>query len=322
MTAEVPVARPDDRISLRKLEILCVVVEAGQFSRAAQRLGVAKSVVTAHLHQLEQYLGIQLFVQQGRGVQLSEEGAHVHTWAVETLARGRAMLREVQGGSDPDRGAAIVGSSMSIGSFMLPAVFTEFRRNRPMAELSLIVAEAAEVAEGVERGDLDFGVVVLNSPPDDSALHAEHIADDEIILVTAPDGEPATDAVPLSALDHIPVVSPPRGSARRRLLDGLLGGYGQSVPDAGLEVSHPEAAKRAVLERMGATLITRAAVENDLRTGRIREVKLTGARLTYPIYSLRRADKALSPLQSDLLAAIGDSLRSRSAHTIPREDKH
>lgn len=308
----------DNRINLRRLEILCLVVETGLVSRVAEQLGVAKSVISNQLQQLEEQLQVEVFQRHGRTLELTDDGAVVYAWAVETLARGRAMIRELRGGNDPSRGAAVVGASMSIGSYILPSLFLEFRRERPAAELSMVVCEAAEAIDGVERGDLDFGVVVLDTVPSNPALVAEHLCDEPIVLVTAPDGRPDAASIPISELDTIPIVSPLRGSHRRQLLDRVVGAYRHSVPDAGLEVGHPEAAKRAVLEGMGATLITRSAVAEDLASGRLREVTIADARLAYPIYSLRRANKNLSPLQEDLLRVIRTRLtanhRPRRTH--------
>ena len=56
----------DQRISLQKLEIFCLVVDLGGVGRAAEHLFVAQPVVSAHLRTLQERLGAELLYRDGR----------------------------------------------------------------------------------------------------------------------------------------------------------------------------------------------------------------------------------------------------------------
>lgn len=311
----------DNRISLQKLEILCLVVELGTVTRAAEHLFVAQPVVTVHLRSLEERLGVTLFVRSGRTLELTDAGQRVYEWASETLARGRALMRELQSITDGQSGAAVIGASMSVGSYLLPSVLTRFRRSRPQAELTLAIGDPESILRGVEQGDYDFSVVIRDTPPEGTVLEGELLSSDDIVLVTAPDGEPAEDEIDVRELTSIRLIGSPRGYVRRTLVDNALARHKMTAPEPVIELGHPEAMKRAVMEGMGATLLTRGSVEREIERGELREVRFTGVELTVPIYVVKRADKRLSELQRQLLQAIRHDLAVRAgaieAHAGP-----
>jgi DNA-binding transcriptional LysR family regulator len=307
--------RLDNRISLQKLEILCLVVEFGTVTRAAEHLFVAQPVVSAHLRSLEQRLGVTLFVRSGRRIELTEGGERVYAWAAETLARARTMMREVEFLDDGHRGAALIGASMSLGSYRLPGVMTRFRSARPEAELTLVIGDPENVMRGVEQGELDFGIVVLDAAPDGPVLESEILGSEEIALVASLHGVPIEDEIDLAELANLPIVGSPAGSMRRSLVDSVLRSFDAPSYKSVIDLGHPEAMKRAVLEGAGVTLLFESSVGSDIDAGLLRRVRIRDAELSVPIYVVRRSDKQLSALQVQLLEEIREALRpSRIGH--------
>jgi len=306
----------DSRISLQKLEILRMVVEVGTVTGTAERMYVAQPVITAHLQSLEGRLGVELFVRKGRRLELTDEGERVYSWACGVLDRGRDMMVELDALNRGARGAARLGASMSIGSYRLPAVLSEFRLARPQAQIALTIGNPETVLVGVEQGDFDFAVLILDRPPEDLPLAAELLGSEEIVLVTAPDGLPDSEAVPLNHLCKLPIVGSPRGSIRRRLIDQTLARFGVHEYETVLELGHAEAIKRAVDQGLGAALLFRSAVEVELARDALREVHFTGATLAVPIYAVKREDKVFSELQTHLL----DAIRERIASVSPKRE--
>src|ERR1700760_5005074 len=84
----------DNRITFQKLEILCLVVDLGGVTRAAEHLWVAQPVVTAHIRSLQERLGVTLFHREGRRTILTDAGQQVYQWAQDVLSRTEQMQRE------------------------------------------------------------------------------------------------------------------------------------------------------------------------------------------------------------------------------------
>src|ERR1700754_2168205 len=121
----------ENRISLQKLEVFCVVVRLGGVRRAAEELFISQPVVSAHIRSLQERLGVKLFRREGRGIALTEAGMRVHGWAMNVL-RGRAELdSDLKNLTKGMAGAVNVSSTMLVGSYVLPEILIKFRRQCP-----------------------------------------------------------------------------------------------------------------------------------------------------------------------------------------------
>ena len=68
---------PLHSLDIRLLRYFTVVAEENNMSRAAQRLFMSQPPLSRHIRQLEERLGVTLFVRHTRGLTLTEEGQHV-----------------------------------------------------------------------------------------------------------------------------------------------------------------------------------------------------------------------------------------------------
>ena len=294
----------DTRITLHKLEVFDLVVRLGSVTGAADRLSVSQPVVTAHLRSLEQRVGARLFERDGRRLRLTESGDAVHAWAAGVLGHTRDLARQLDGLADGTGGSAIVGASMSIGSYLLPPVVARFRAARPDAHLELAIGDTAQAMRDAAAGHSDFAVVPsehLSGLPD---LAAERIGTEEMAIVAAPGEWPPGPDVGVDELEALPFAESPSGSIRRAIVDGLLEHAGVRRRRIVLELGHPEALKRAVEEGSCLALLFRSAVEDELAAGRLRELVLAGRALEVPLFLVHRRGRLFSALQRDLMDAI------------------
>jgi DNA-binding transcriptional LysR family regulator len=309
----------DNRISLQKLEVFCLVVELGGVSRAAEHLFVAQPVVTAHLQSLQKRVGVKLMYREGHRMQLTDGGERVYEWARETLSRTRELARDLDGLAEGQRGSVAVSASMTVGSYLLPPLLTEFRQRRPRAAITLSVWTPERAIEAVELGEADFAVVIADAPPANPALAAKFIGYEDIVLVAAPDYRPLCESVSIEALKETPLISSPAGNVRRSVIDSQLASAGVRAANVVIELGHPEAMKWATLDGLGMCLMFRSSVERELSQGVLREIPITDASPRVPLESVVRTSKRLSPIQAELLDAVTDWVPRRTG--IPATDR-
>jgi DNA-binding transcriptional LysR family regulator len=294
----------DNRISLRKLEVLCTVVDLGGVHRAAEHLSVSQPVVSRHLHSLQERLGVTLFDRHGRDIRLTEAGQSIHAWAKEVLILRTELAQEIDELSTGAAGAAVVAASPSVGNYLLPAVLSDFAAANPLAQVTLKVFEPETALDTVDSGLADFAVVVTDRPVSAAVFAAEQIAREESILVTSTRDRSVPAKVWVADLAKMPAVCPPRGLTVRRMQDEALRAFGVQQRPVAIEMDGVEATKHAVAAGLGVALLTRAEVAQEIADGRLREVAIYDFRLTQPIYLLKRKRKRLSPLQHALANAI------------------
>ena len=146
-------------IELRHLRYFVAVAEELHFGRAAERLHLSQPPLSQQIRRLEELLGYALFVRTSRSVKLTNAG-EVY------LERARRTLRNVQRDIDETRsiGQGEVGSLNIgfVGSAMLttlPGIFRAYRKAYPRVHLQLHESFTARVADGLESGTLDAGIL-------------------------------------------------------------------------------------------------------------------------------------------------------------------
>jgi DNA-binding transcriptional LysR family regulator len=292
----------DLRITLYKLDIFCQVVEAGGVTRAADQLILTQPVVTGHIRSLEERLNTKLFSRSGRHNVLTEAGERTYRWGKEILRAAHELHRELGEIGDGSGGSVAIAASMSAGSYLLPPVIASFARERPSVQVSLSVSDQAAAQEAVQVGDVDFAIAIGETPPQPDWLECETIGEEELVVVAAPS---EAIAAPLTREDlaALPFVESPM-SGRRSLADRRLRDFGVQERQVALELGHPEAMKRAVEEAVGAAMLFRGAVREELGRGSLVELRVDGVDLAFPVLLMMRRDKILSRAQAALLDEI------------------
>ncbi|MGO7133566.1 LysR family transcriptional regulator [Rhizobium leguminosarum] len=299
------------QLSIHKLEVYCAVVELGSVSRAAARLNVAQPVVSAHLKSLSEKLGVALTVRQGRNVGLTESGELVYSWARELVSRTRELERQVGAGQDGAGGKAVIGASMTIGSYVLPGLVVRFLRQNPEGEASIRVGPPQLVLEAVRSGDSDFAYTILHPGEATGGCDVSLIREEELLLIAAATDSAVPDAVnPKTAFFDLPFLSAENGSPRREIEEHLLDQAGIRRGRVFLELGHAEALKKAVLAGGGVALLFRSSVQEELASGSLRSVGLGEISLKAPVYCIRRRGKILTPYQQKLQQELSTLIAS------------
>ena len=119
------------------IEALVAVVEAGSFSAAAERLGVAKSVVSRRISQLETRLGSRLLHRTTRRLTLTDAGRNFYPRAVQILADLDDAEQGVADETTELRGALKLAAPLSFGLMHLSDAIAVFLKEHPAIELNL-----------------------------------------------------------------------------------------------------------------------------------------------------------------------------------------
>lgn len=149
-------------VELRHLEYFVAVAEERHFTRAAQRLMVSQSGLSASVRALERELGARLFVRSTRRVELTGAGHALLVEASRALASvwaGREAVAAVQGLL---RGTLSVGTEQCVTGVHVPGLLARFRSEHPEVEVRLRQAGSASLVEDVADGRLDLAFVAVS----------------------------------------------------------------------------------------------------------------------------------------------------------------
>lgn len=151
-------------MDLRQLSVFVAVAEERGFSRAADRLQVAQSAVSATVRNLEREWGVSLFHRTTHRVELSAEGRALLPEARAALAAaGRVadVVDEVRGGLRGTLRLGIVQAGAMAGVPSVAAIIAAFRDTHPAVVFDLRQGGSETQAAAVRGGDLDLAFVAL-----------------------------------------------------------------------------------------------------------------------------------------------------------------
>ncbi|GIF26379.1 DNA-binding transcriptional LysR family regulator [Actinoplanes tereljensis] len=247
-------------MELRQLTYFEAVARFGGFTRAAERLHVAQSAVSAQIRALETELGTELFTRTTRRVALTEAGELF-------LARSRRALAEIDGARNDLADLAAVltgrvtlGATAVVGGFDLPGALSGFHARYPGVSLNLRSGLIAALLTELDAGmvDLVVGPAHADLP---SRFSAHRIAREQVVLIVSPEHHLAGGtALPLPQLRDEPFVCLPPGSGLRAILDEAAhtAGFAPQVP---FEAATPASIRELVAAGLGVALLARTAAE-------------------------------------------------------------
>ncbi|MFJ4800508.1 LysR family transcriptional regulator [Streptomyces murinus] len=143
-------------MELRHLQHFVAVAEDQHFTRAAERLMVSQSGLSASIRALERELRAPLFVRTTRRVTLTEAGRALLVEAERILAQVRAAHEAVAAVQGVLRGTLALGTEQCIAGVHVARLLAAFRREHPDVEIRLRQAGSGALAEEVAAGRLDL----------------------------------------------------------------------------------------------------------------------------------------------------------------------
>lgn len=143
-------------MELRHLQHFVAVAEDQHFTRAAERLMVSQSGLSASIRALERELQTPLFVRTTRRVTLTEAGRALLAEAERILAQVRAAHEAVAAVQGVLRGTLALGTEQCIAGVHVAELLAAFRRRHPDVEIRLRQWGSAALAEEVAAGRLDL----------------------------------------------------------------------------------------------------------------------------------------------------------------------
>ncbi|PTR31362.1 LysR family transcriptional regulator [Rhodococcus sp. OK519] len=242
-------------MELRQLEYFVAVAEEANFTRAAARVHVSQSGISAQIRQLENELGAPLFDRSTRVATLTAAGEAALVHARDALASARAVRESVDAVNRVVRGRIEVGMVTACTVTPLFDALSAFHRAHPGVAASLTEANSDRLVDGVRGGTLDLALVGIagGTPSDLESITVVR----ERLVAAVPDGHPLTRSGPITLADICahPLVSLPPGTGIRTVLDQACRAL-DCTPELALQASAPDAVADLALRGLGVAVLS------------------------------------------------------------------
>jgi len=241
-------------MQIERHEIRCfqAVIDAGGFSRAAERLDLSQSAVSQAIANLEHRLGTVL-LRRGNPPQLTEAGIRMLRFAETVLNEERETLADIAQIKSGARSTLSLALSPATNARYGVTLLKEFSERNPLTRFKVVVAPSREIVYGVSDGrwELGFGPF-QHSMPDYFAFHPCFAETRRLMIASDHPQREELRRDPHTVLRTLPLVTSYLDDLARRPAGDRLRNAFASV----WEVSHMDLRLALVAEGKGVTYVS------------------------------------------------------------------
>lgn len=257
-------------MTLRHLKIFVSVYQNRGFTRAGQELHLAQPSVSLAIRELEAYYGVRLFERIGRRIYPTVQGEDFYGYAIHIVSLFDEMEKKVRNWDT--LGTLRIGTSITIGTRILPRLLKEFSAQFPQTETRAVICNSAAIEQQLLDSRIDLGLI--ETRPEHPELLSEPFMQDSLCAVL-PSGHvlAARKAVTLSELSAYPFFMREEGSAVREVLKARLSLEQLSVQPA-WESTSTQAIVQGVAAGLGVSVLPLLMVRKDITEGTVQGLSL------------------------------------------------
>ncbi len=234
---------------------------------AANALFTSQSGVSKHIKDLEDELGIELFIRRGkRLLGLTEPGKEMVEIVERMLLDAKNIKRLADQFSNRDEGSLTIATTHTQARYALPNVVTRFKTQFPKVHLVLHQGSPTEIVSMLLSGDADIGIATESIEDVPQLASFPYYTWNHSVIV--PEGHPLADAKPLTldAIADFPIITYHDGFTGRAAIDKTFANAGL-VPDIVMAALDADVIKTYVELGLGIGIVASGAFNPARDTG-------------------------------------------------------
>lgn len=277
-------------MTLRHIRIFVAVYQANSITAASAALHLAQPSVSLAIRELEEYYGVRLFDRMNRRLYITESGRKLYEYALPAVSLFEEMEKSIRHWEAFS--ALRIGSSVTIGNFLLSSVVRQFKEQNPGITVTVTIKNSATIEQDILGNNIDFAMI--EGFPSDPQIVELPFMDDRLCLICGP-GHPLyeKDSVSLSELPGFDFLLRESGSAGRDIWESILTARQLHITPTWESVS-TQAIVKAVRQGIGISVLPCLLVREEIKSGAVREVKLEDVSLSRKFSFIYHKNKYLT----------------------------
>ena len=249
------------------------VVKNNSFSKAADELFVTQPSISYSIKQLEEQLNIKLFKRNHNGIKITPEGKEVFEYVKKSYDYIRNGERVLMESRELKSGKLSIGVQSHIGRFFLFQYIEKFHKNYPNIEINISSRNTSELIKLLENNDIDF---VIDTSPIETIyknIVIEPLMKLEHCFAASNNYLTESKSIDIQKINKYNLILPVNNSTPRKQLDQLLKSYNIDLKPY-MTIETTEMMIDAIKKNMGIGYILKKAIEKELNTKEIQEIKV------------------------------------------------
>lgn len=197
-------------MDLRVLNYFLTIAKEGNITRAADLLHITQPTLSRQLKDMEDELGVSLFIRGNRQITLTDAGMLFQQRAGELVTLLEKTQRDLADQRNMVGGTISIGCVETTASKMLPQVLSAFAAQHPMVQYDLYSANGDDIKEKLDRGEIDLGVLL--EPVEAAKYDYFRLPIQDIwgIVIRRDDPAAKQGFIPLEDVSKLPLILPRR----------------------------------------------------------------------------------------------------------------
>ena len=294
-------------MELRVLRYFLAVAREENITKAAALLHVTQPTLSRQLMQLEQELGVTLFLRKKGQIQLTPEGEIVVQYVRRMKALEQQMMQELKS-SDRRLTRLRVGITHTAESNLITEVLAKFGQENDGVSITITTDTIKNLYDAMEHFELDLAVVDSTVPSPD--LNALMLDTDCIVCVLSNNNPLSSHAmVTLEDLKKERMILRLPSSATRKLFEAHLLSVGMSIDtfDVAMEVDNIATIKDLIRKDLGVSILARSACMDELRKGKLTALPIENLSMVRQMNLVYRKDFPHMELLYEILRLYHDT---------------
>ncbi|MBS4025923.1 MAG: LysR family transcriptional regulator [Clostridia bacterium] len=287
-------------MQFQQLFVFTKVVEKNSFSKAAEDIFLSQSTVSNHISNLESYFGLKLFDRLGKEIVLTPFGQKLYHWAQEILKLKEMAIWDLKDWTGKIQGKLSIAASTVPAEYMVPLLISNFRKQYPEVQFSLIQSNSEAVAEVLMKGTAELGILGEKYFPE--KIDYIPFIKERLVLITPADLK-LKEPVSVNALLDLPFIFRTSGSGTQATVKKILKKYGLHSSSLNIVAyfDSVQSVKQGVKAGLGVSIISEIAAADYANYNLVNSYPLDEIAEKRAFYFAYNSQITLSPLIKEFI---------------------
>ena len=297
-------------MEIRQLKAFIAIAEAKTFTAGARRVHVTQAAISMQIRQLEEEVGIPLFIRTPRRVILTQAGEMLLDRARKILREHDTALMEVAEIAGAEYGRLRIGSASAMfATLQLPEILKGLKEKFPNAEIQVVSGTSASLIEKISHGEIDIAFVSL--PVEAANIQTEMLFSDEIVAIAHPTHPLAKQKVISAAtLAGEPLIMGEKGGNTRRRIDEFFAQMGVK-PHVIMELSRQDSINKMVEKNMGVGIAGVKTSAEEVANKKLVSWWIEGAQINWDLGLARLRGGYFSPIAHEFAKLCRENFKEK-----------
>lgn len=288
-------------MNISQLETLLTISKTMSFRKAGELLNLTQPAVSAQIKSLEEEFNT-ILIDRNQPVTLTDHGQVFLEHAEKILAIVDDMKQKLSDLNDNPQGHIVLGTTASIAVQVLPRVLSYFQNQYPLIKTTIHTMPSSQVLSCVENGSVDIGISYLAEK--NTNLSSSILYYDTFELIVSPENPLSTyNYITIDQLQNIPLIMLAPDTLGRRFVDRICRENG-ITPNIVIELSSSEEVKRMVEINLGAAIVSKLSIEQELKLGTLKIIRVKELEATHPVGVVYKSGRYLNSAMQQFLSDL------------------